>query len=126
MVGGDLIKLAHKKASFFLATEIGNVRGIQQKGDSSLLALKREGHMTRNCGWSPGAEWSQADSQQRNRDPSPTTGRIKFCSNHLGLHKFFKPQMKRDPGLMLILSLRDYSVLRPDPQELSDDKFMLF
>ena len=91
-----------------------------------MLALKMEGPMTRNCGWCPGAEWSYADSQQRNRDPRLTSGRIRICSNHTVLYKFSKPQMIRDPGLTLILALRDYSVPHPDPQNLSDNKFMLF
>lgn len=88
--GFDLIKLALKEARFFLGTEILNVRGIQQKGDSSLLALIMKGHMTRSCGWSQGAGWPHADRQQRIIDLSLTTLRITFCSKHMNLHKVSK------------------------------------
>lgn len=53
--GSDLIKLALKEARFFLVTEVLNMSGIQQKGDSPLLALTMKGTLVRNCGWSQGA-----------------------------------------------------------------------
>lgn len=56
--GPDLIKLVLGKARFFLATEIQNVRGSQQKGVSPFLALQMEGHMARNCGWPQGTDHS--------------------------------------------------------------------
>lgn len=88
--GSDLIKLALKEARFFLVTEILNVRWIQQKGDLSLLALTMKGHGERNCGWSQGAGWLHADSQQRFRDLNLTTLRITFYSKHMNLHKVSK------------------------------------
>lgn len=81
-------------------TEIQNVKGVQQEGESPLLAFKvRGGHVARNRGWSQGAE----------SGPMLTTSkelgilllqlpRIKFCYDHMSFQEEPKLQMTMENG----------------------------
>lgn len=84
----DIIKLALKKARFFWQQRFTMGEGFnRRKVLHCSLWRWREAYGKKLWMASKNCEWPHVDSQQRNRNLSLITVRIKFCSTHMSLHK---------------------------------------